>query len=207
MSRNRSEPSLSVYKPVSRPSTAKKRAKNNGNDRKNNKNHNHRIKKRKVQIMNNAENKREITPILTNNARRQIKKPSPPKFKNGVLIKNGHGVMIKNNKKPIKNNTNSKGKDKVRMKKQSVSRDSDSDISMLSVVDNAFNTTFTKKQLIKAHRKHIDEFMILIKEDMQLLKGFDKDEFTNNEYQKRLRDVLDRQVSAVKRYNSKVFNN
>eukprot|EP00483_Globobulimina_turgida_P009331 UN09350 len=118
--------------------------------------------------------------------------------------------MIKNNKKPIKNNTkpiknytNAKGKDKVRMKKQSVSRDSDSDISMLSVVDNAFNTTFTKKQLIKAHRKHIDEFMILIKEDMQLLKGFDKDEFTNNEYQKRLRDVLDRQVSAVKRYNSK----
>ena len=65
--------------------------------------------------------------------------------------------------------------------------------------------TFSKKQLIKAHRKHIDEFMILIKEDMQLLKSFDKDEFDSGEYQKKLKNVLDRQTEAVQKYKSKVF--
>jgi len=62
-----------------------------------------------------------------------------------------------------------------------------------------------KKQLVKAHRKHIDEFMLLIKEDMQLLKSFDRDEHSIGEYHKRLRDVVDRQQKAVKGYKDKVF--
>ena len=68
------------------------------------------------------------------------------------------------------------------------------------------NSSFTKKQLIKAHRRHIDEFMLLIKEDMQLLKCFDKDEFSDTEYQLKLKHVLDQQEKAVQRYKRKVFN-
>lgn len=96
-------------------------------------------------------------------------------------------------------------------------RDNDNDVAMndnqnqrrKSESDIGFNINihFSKKQLIKAHRKHIDEFMILIKEDMQLLKGFDKDEFNNEEYQKRLMNVLQKQQNAVKKYRAKVFNN
>merc|ERR1712130_302305 len=75
------------------------------------------------------------------------------------------------------------------------------------VINNKeFNSNFTKKQLIKAHRKHIDEFMVLIKEDMQLLKNYDNDEYDNNHYQQKLKDVLERQTNAVQRYKAKVFN-
>jgi len=70
---------------------------------------------------------------------------------------------------------------------------------------NAMLNNMNKKQLVKAHRKHIDEFMLLIKEDMQLLKSFDRDEHSIEEYQKRLRDVVDRQQKAVKGYKDKVF--
>ena len=77
----------------------------------------------------------------------------------------------------------------------------DTDIDMN---DNQISK-FTKKQLIKAHRKHIDEFMILIKEDMQLLKSFDKDEYNNKQYQDKLINVLQRQENAVKQYKSKLF--
>ena len=71
--------------------------------------------------------------------------------------------------------------------------------------ESTLNPKITKKQLIKAHRRHIDEFMLLIKEDMQLLKCFDKDEFGTEEYQQKLRSVLEQQEKAVQRYRRKVF--
>eukprot|EP00485_Elphidium_margaritaceum_P012420 CAMPEP_0202686804 /NCGR_PEP_ID=MMETSP1385-20130828/2566_1 /ASSEMBLY_ACC=CAM_ASM_000861 /TAXON_ID=933848 /ORGANISM="Elphidium margaritaceum" /LENGTH=628 /DNA_ID=CAMNT_0049341461 /DNA_START=32 /DNA_END=1918 /DNA_ORIENTATION=+ len=64
-----------------------------------------------------------------------------------------------------------------------------------------------KKQLIKEHRRHIDEFMILIKEDMHLLKSFDKDEFGQNEYEQQLKEILEKQCNAVRAYQAKVFKN
>jgi len=72
--------------------------------------------------------------------------------------------------------------------------------------EEVLNTQFSKKQLVKAHRKHIDEFMLLIKEDMQLLKSFDRDEHSIAEYTRRLKDVVARQEKAVKSYRDKVFS-
>jgi len=92
-----------------------------------------------------------------------------------------------------------------RSERQQQQRDQDDD-EVTREREPMLNSSLSKKQLIKAHRRHIDEFMLLIKEDMQLLKCFDKDEFGNDEYQQKLRKVLDQQEQAVQRYKRKVFN-
>jgi len=52
-------------------------------------------------------------------------------------------------------------------------------------------------QLVQAHRSHIDEYMVLIKEDMQLLKNFDRMEVTTEKYISQLRTLLDKKSKAI----------
>jgi len=222
LSRNQSESSLNIYRSnISRPQTARKRNKkiinkkvnenrsrinkinhnknntknssnnssNNGSAKKKDRtrsrskssylNHSnqHRVKRRKWRQNISEENRNDI-----NN--KKFVKPSPPKQPSPKLInndndKNKHNML---DAEMIINNDKKKEKEKE------------------------FNSNFTKKQLIKAHRKHIDEFMILIKEDMQLLKNYDKDEYDNNHYQQKLKEVLERQTNALQRYKAKVFD-
>jgi kinesin family protein 2/24 len=70
---------------------------------------------------------------------------------------------------------------------------------------NQLKQDLSKKQLIRAHRKHIDEFMVLIKEDMQLLKQFDKNQCESKEYETALLRILEKQASAILDYKAKVF--
>merc|ERR1719233_617001 len=53
-------------------------------------------------------------------------------------------------------------------------------------------------KLVKAHREHIDQYMLLIKQDMQLLKNFDHSMKVDiGEYVKELKAILQRKVKST----------
>jgi len=53
-------------------------------------------------------------------------------------------------------------------------------------------------KLVKAHREHIDQYMLLIKQDMQLLKSFDHSMTVDiGEYVKELKALLQRKVKST----------
>jgi len=53
-------------------------------------------------------------------------------------------------------------------------------------------------KLVKAHRHHIDEYMVLIKQDMQLLKNFDHSMTVNvDEYVVELKELLQRKMKST----------
>eukprot|EP00484_Ammonia_sp_Unknown_P023539 CAMPEP_0197025096 /NCGR_PEP_ID=MMETSP1384-20130603/5529_1 /TAXON_ID=29189 /ORGANISM="Ammonia sp." /LENGTH=635 /DNA_ID=CAMNT_0042453587 /DNA_START=67 /DNA_END=1974 /DNA_ORIENTATION=- len=226
LARNRSEPSLPIYKSQSRPATARKREQ-----------HKHRHKNLKLPDNQNSNNSNTRKAKSGNNSeyggksrsressrpkKRKLLQPAPP----AAAVESAEVRQSHRNVRSRQNNSNERNKSssssehgeianlrnvsarRKRNKKPSPPtsvKGSDDVVMMNDKQENSKKTTFTKKQLVKAHRRHIDEFMILIKEDMQLLKSFDKDEFEQTLYQHKLREILQKQADAVQKYKSKIF--
>merc|ERR1712228_46366 len=192
ISRNASEPNLSAYRSASRPGTAQRKRKqaksvvakiNKGSLKEHNNRSRSKYKKQSKRGRNLKEQNEENVP------NKKMKMPSPARVDTKIKPKPWKRSKISPPSSFLvdSNSTNQQKKQNPNEEVEKVS------------------CKFSKKQLIKAHRKHIDEFMILIKEDMNLLKSFDKDEFDSAQYQEKLKNVLDRQREAVQSYKSKVF--
>merc|ERR1712129_4000 len=190
LSRNVSEPNLNSYRSISRPNTANRKRKP---QTANKKSKGSALKDRNRSRSNRSEQSTFGSNIPAKKRVHKFKNPTPNKKKRNDAERESVSEQFVRRKKisppssfllddKLKKDEDNKQENEIKQSK------------------------FSKKQLIKAHRKHIDEFMILVKEDMQLLKGFDKDEYDTNVYQQKLQSVLDRQTKAVQRYKAKVFD-